>query len=331
MAKAAVFSVQAKTVAVVTLDLGRTPVNAACERIRERAKGWGVDHVMLTASHTHHAPVQELAEAPYNKTIEQEIGESIRLAVENLQPVRIGVGHGEIDVAHNRRKHLPDGRVMMLWRNEERIPTQPVDKEATVIRIDREDGSPLAVLVHFACHPVVMDQSNLEYSADYVGEMARLVKEESGAECLFLQGACGDINPYLDKTPIDEGGVEAMRSVGRTCAETVNSVLDDIVTEIPASPSVKISEKSVEVGLRYDVDNPEQVKILREIFGPQYDVYMSDIDPALPVALSVLVLNDELALVGMPGEVFVQFQLDLKVRSPLNTTLLCGYTNQFLG
>jgi hypothetical protein len=41
------------------------------------------------------------------------------------------------------------------------------------------------------------------------------------------------------------------------------------------------------------------------------------------------VIGDDVALVGMPGEIFVQFQLDLKKRSPLSDTLLVGYTNGY--
>ena len=79
------------------------------------------------------------------------------------------MGRGTADLAHNRRKFLPDGRVAMQWRNAEREPTEPVDREYAMIRLDRADGSPLAVLFNYACHPVVMGGDNYQYSADYVG------------------------------------------------------------------------------------------------------------------------------------------------------------------
>lgn len=187
--------------AVVTLDLGRPLNESACARIREKAAAADVDYVFFTASHTHHAPVLETADAPYMPAIEQGVIESIQEAASRLQPARMGVGVAEVDIAHNRRVIQPDGRCAMLWRNQNKKPTSPVDKEASVVRITTLDGAPLATLVHYACHPVVMGSSNLKYSADYVGEMKRLVKEKTGAPCLFLQGGCGNINPYLDKTP----------------------------------------------------------------------------------------------------------------------------------
>ena len=49
--------------------------------------------------------------------------------------------------------------------------TFPVDPTVGVIRIDRGDGTPLAILVNYACHPVVFGPDNLDYSADYPSEM----------------------------------------------------------------------------------------------------------------------------------------------------------------
>ena len=46
----------------------------------------------------------------------------------------------------------------MQWRNAEREKTEPVDREYATIRLDRADGSTLAVLFNYACHPVVMGE-----------------------------------------------------------------------------------------------------------------------------------------------------------------------------
>jgi hypothetical protein len=301
---------------------------AALERIRARAEKAGVEYVFMTATHTHHAPVMEMADAPHTGAIEGKIGDCIEEAAGRLQPARIGIGRTEIDIAHNRRI-LRDGKCFMLWRNEKKVPTSPVDKEAAIIKICSENGEPLAALVHFACHPVVMGPSNCRYSADYAGEMTKVVKEQTGAECLFLQGACGNINPYLDKTSIENGAVEAMRAVGRVCAAKVLAALDVIDPDPTGTASVKFEESGVPVGFRWVLGNPETLAMLRRVYGPMYDVYMQGVGPALTAPLSVLVVNDALALVGMPGEIFVQFQMDLKSNSPLRNTFLCGYANGY--
>ncbi|MEX2016392.1 MAG: hypothetical protein WD873_07105, partial [Candidatus Hydrogenedentales bacterium] len=175
------------TLGIVTLDLGRPPLPPAVARLRERAKAAGVDHLLITASHTHQAPPMD-EDAPYVDKIEQQIGDCIEEAAANMWPAHMGVGRTTIDIAHNRRKILEDGQCMMVWRNAEMVPLGPTDPETGLITLEDGDGELRAVLVNYACHPVVLGPDHTEYSADWPGEMARVVKEETGAECLFLQG-----------------------------------------------------------------------------------------------------------------------------------------------
>ncbi|GMV92933.1 MAG: hypothetical protein AMXMBFR82_27110 [Candidatus Hydrogenedentota bacterium] len=317
------------TVAVVTMDLGRAPARPAMDRIRERAAAIGVTHVVFTASHTHGGPVMEDESAPHATVIEARLGDCIDDAVAQLEPVRIGVGHTAFDIGHNRRVLTEDGRCLMLWRNAERIPTSPVDAEATIIAFERTDGSRFATLVHFACHPVVLGSDNREITADWVGEMYRAVERETGAPCLFLQGGAGDINPYLDKTPLSDGGVDAMRAVGKECATAILSALPKITASEVAQPRLAYREEMVEVGTRWDFQDPEHQEVFRAVYGGMFDRYLDDLEADLHVPLSVLTINDDLALAFMPGELFVQFQLDLKTKSPVRDTLLVGYANDF--
>ena len=173
MAKAVVLRAGDKSVAIVSLDLGRTPEESVLAKVREKTRlACGVSDLFITASHTHHAPTLEATEDTPNafgEKVGDQIAEIICAATQNLVPVRIGVGRGAADLSHNRRKFLPDGRVAMQWRNAEREPTEPVDREFATIRLDRADGSPLAVLFNYACHPVVLGPDNYQYSADFVG------------------------------------------------------------------------------------------------------------------------------------------------------------------
>lgn len=328
-AKAVVFRAGGRIAAIVSLDLGRTPHDSVCRRIRERVQARHVDYVSFMATHTHHGPVMELPDAPHMAQLESRIGDAIEEAVERLEPARIGVGRTFIDIAHNRRKRLSDGRCLMIWRNEARIPTSPVDREAAIVKITALDGKPIVTLVHFACHPVVMGPSNFCYSADYVGEMTRLVREATNAECVFIQGACGNINPYLDKTHVDHGAAETMRGVGRECADAVLAAFPTVWAQLPESPSIGFAERLVHVGSRWDMTDPASVEALRNAHGAMFDLYMGDARPELAVPLSVLVLNETLAFVGMPGEIFVQYQIALKDGSPLRDSFLCGYANGY--
>src|SRR5690606_26204301 len=132
-------------------------------------------------------------------------------------------------------------------------PTSPVDREAVLLQVrSLENGEPLCTLVHYACHPVIMGPSNLQYSADWPGAMCRVVESATGAPCVFVQGGCGDINPYLDKTPLDEGGVGRMEATGLSAGSAVVSGLDSLAP-IPSGPAeVSWTERPVAIGTRWD-------------------------------------------------------------------------------
>jgi hypothetical protein len=74
-------------------------------------------------------------------------------------------------------------------------PGGPVDHELGVIRIDSTDGKPLACIVNYACHPTVLGPENRLVSPDYPGHMRNVVEDLTGAGCIFLQGAAGNIGP----------------------------------------------------------------------------------------------------------------------------------------
>ena len=67
------------------------------------------------------------------------------------------------------------------------------------------------------CHPVVFGPDNLRYSVDYPAAMTRhvegnLKRGSRSPICFFVQGAPGDINPFLDKTPLPENADQEMRN-----------------------------------------------------------------------------------------------------------------------
>ena len=64
----------------------------------------------------------------------------------------------------------------MFWQNPDKVPTSPLDPTVSVLRVDSTDGAPLAILVNYACHPVVFGPTISNTSADFVGVMARAVE-----------------------------------------------------------------------------------------------------------------------------------------------------------
>ena len=159
LAKALVLQDDADALVIVTMDLAGFP-GESTERVKQAILDeTGITQVMLLSSHTHSGPSGgedfPSAEKPWIRDAERKIIEAIVKANDSVEPVKYGVGKGEVREGHNRRKvNLFYGTVEMFWRNPERIPTSPVDYMLGVIRFEKLSGEPLATLVNFTCHPV---------------------------------------------------------------------------------------------------------------------------------------------------------------------------------
>lgn len=75
----------------------------------------------------------------------------------------MGSGYGVAYIGHNRLRGKPVGAEREgLERNPSQIPTSPIDPAVSVLRLDTTAGNPLAILVNYACHPVILGPDNLQ-------------------------------------------------------------------------------------------------------------------------------------------------------------------------
>ena len=195
--------------AIIALDiLALRPAQA--DELRKKvaeAIGTGPDCVMLNVSHTHGGPQSHRGgvkiggdqrglsanELDFIDSLPERIVAVAEEAAGRLEPARAGAGSGRLELGVNRRERASDGRTILGWN-----PDKDWDREVGVLRLDRPDGTPLAVVVNFACHPVVVGPEDPAINADFPGPMRDAVEDfyqESGAMALFLQGAGGDVLP----------------------------------------------------------------------------------------------------------------------------------------
>lgn len=322
-----------RTIAFITLDLCFTFDEKAMDQIRADVRSTAGE-VIFHASHTHSGPTYSEAPRAVQHSVPRIEG-AIRSAAAAMVPVAIGNGWGQTYIGFNRRYLETNGAVRMFWRNETKVSTTfPVDPTVGVIRIDRRDGSPLAIVVNYACHPVVLGPDNFLYSADYPGEMRRAIEQEFGHDSMafFLQGAPGDINPYYDKTPLIEDAVGVMKETGQKLAREVIRVARSIRPEVPRTARIQTKSVVLDVANRWNREKleaevkahyPETSGIARRLLAQNMK---------LPVTTLILNLGSpdrDLAFVGFPGEPFVEFQMQLRAKSPLPNSFLLGYTNGY--
>lgn len=335
-ARVLVLEAGSKRLALVTLDLGRSFGPASMKRLQAAAKrSSGISCLLATASHTHSAPIirDEYSGSPpaWEQAALDKIERAIAEAASHLEEARIGTGTGSVFVAHNRLRQNADGSITWFERNLTRIPTSPVDPTVSVLRVDGADGRPLAVVVNYACHPVVFGSDNLQYSADFPEAMSRTVEKElAGALSFFVQGAPGDLNPYYAVTPLQEDAARWRNWTGETLGREAARVAKEIHTRAVPEPSLDFREEMIPVRLRWNEGMFRDALV--KFLGPGgLEDYGAQVKREFAIPVSTVLINREIALATFPGEPFVEFQMNWRDRCPVRAAFLLGYTNGYYG
>ncbi|HEX6509120.1 MAG TPA: neutral/alkaline non-lysosomal ceramidase N-terminal domain-containing protein [Chloroflexota bacterium] len=334
-ARVIILDAKSRRIALVALDLGRVFGPASLDQLRAAAQRDGISCLLVTASHTHSGPVVQdeyrNGTPAWERKALSGIEEALQRAAGNLVDARLGVGNGTTYIGHNRLKVNEDGTVSWFETNQTQIPTAPVDPTVSILRIDRADGRPLAVLVNYSCHPVVFGPDNLQYSADYPGVMVHSVEDALGGDAVafFLQGAPGDINPYYAVTPLEQDAVGRRDWTGKTLGEEAIRVAKHIQTEPDANPSIEFVEEKLPMHIRWNVEGFRLG--LKRFLGDAYDQYVSRITPNIELPVTTVLIDKRIAFMTMPGEPFVNFQINWRQRCPVEHAFFLGYTNGYFG
>lgn len=183
-ARVSVFSDGTTKLALAVCDLvGVTPdLVARARSIIEQESGIPGEHVCISATHTHSGPMPLRAEemADYVSVTARKIAGAVAIAARRLQPVTLKYGETQVSTISQNRRH-PDG------------PIETTGK--VLLAAPGGGGAAVATLLNYACHATVLEHDNLLYSADFPGAAARTVERALGGVCVYVQGACGDINP----------------------------------------------------------------------------------------------------------------------------------------
>jgi hypothetical protein len=321
---AAAVVVQAGTnkIAIVGMDMGRSPTEQQLQVIRARIKAEaGIDYSLIAGSHTHHGPVLELKDEPgkgqgkfdasmrYYKQMEDGIASAIIEANSKLVPAKMATGLVRLE-GYNHNRHT-------------KLEPKPSDHDLGVIRFDDADGKSLAVVVNFSAHPTTIPAGTLKFSADYVGAMKTTIEKEMGAAAIFMQGSTGDQSASIGTN----GGYQGFgQALGREVIRLANS----LTPTAPSNPSLVVKEDRFKFASRIDFSNPAIRSAYGFAFFPELipafsDEYVDGVRPRLTVAL----LNGDIALVGVSGEFFANHSLRLKERARVKQLFFFGYCNGY--
>ncbi len=369
--RAAVFQNGDKRVALVGVDalmIPRPLVLAARRKILEQC-GLPPEAVLVGASHSHSSGpigfvqpgefdqasefIQELAyqQSPgadpgYLRRVEAEIVRAVCLADRQRVEARIGFGSGrEGTVSFNRRLRMKNG---MTWSHPGRGNpgiidyAGPIDPEVGVVGVWDKQDQLLGCIVNFACHATTNPGG---ISANWIYYLEQTIQGalQTHAPVVFLQGACGDITQVdnLSRYSPPSGEEQAKLVGGRVGAEAVKVLLGMV-----RSDDVHLDGKSKTWNIKRRAPSRERVEKCRAIVqGPEAKTRSTE----WIFAKEILLLDAELAVhpqteveaqavqvgpavfISNPAELFVQFGLDLKKRSPFHFTWPVELANGCVG
>lgn len=341
-ARALVLDDNNRQVAIVSCDLlgfDRKWIVEIRDRVARRT-GIYAPQVMVACTHTHGGPATislidcGAIDAAYIESLLPRIVDAMAQAQANLRPATLAVGNAMSSTGvHNRR-----------------TPGDVIDPEVGLVRVDDEAGNPLAVLVNYTCHPTSLNHANRKVTADYPGLVCSRIEQETGAIALFLMGAIGDVGPVAR-------GEESLATVGNAVADAALAALPTLSTqevarlttagEIVQLPLLSIPSRDEWLDLRVGYEaaalaaehdnNPAGAKVqwamvhwVEQMFELMQD---HELTPTVEAEIQVLRLGD-LAIVGVPGEYFVELGLQIKAglqQSGTRQVMISGFTNGNVG
>jgi hypothetical protein len=355
-AKTVVFEEGGVKAAIVACDLTSIPL-AIIQAAREEAGKIShvpPENIMITALHTHTTPnirprfyaktaspeQMKIAE-DYLKRLPKLMAESVRQAEANLTETRMQAAIGEVpDLAYNRRFLMKDGRVYANpGKGHDELLVNVVraagttDPSLPLVYFDTLQGKPIASLINFAMH--LDTTGGLKFSGDYPYEISKILADVKGPEMLthFTIGAAGNINHYYLLDPKKphrvKGYQEAARIGAILAAEVVRSY--ERLRPVATAP-LKVSHENLQLKMMASKSAKlEKQHDRKPFFDGEVTETFVDGCYTFPAEVMVITIGDEVAFVGVPGELFVELGLQVKNNSPYQYTFLNELANGAIG
>jgi hypothetical protein len=297
---------------VIGIDAGMS------NRIRQRCM-LPAENVVVAALHNHGGPVSMVgrlshaADPAYLERLEDACVAAIDKAAVARRPAYMTVAWGsDPGIARNRRHS-----------------GGTVDSTLPLLRIRDEDGTMLAVVTAYACHPVVLAADNLLWTADYP-HFVRAALEDAypGAVALFLTGCVGDANTghsaqaSITLAANPERTYAAAKRIGVTIADAALSA-----AEVSISDRATVRNGTIRLDFeRRETEIPEALEkswrrealtadpARKSLLG-YWANWARNIAPATPepIAARITVLNwGGVPIVALPGEIFAETALSIR-------------------
>ncbi|MBC7853153.1 MAG: neutral/alkaline non-lysosomal ceramidase N-terminal domain-containing protein [Pirellulaceae bacterium] len=306
---------------------------------------------------------QDLLRAAYIEKLISGLVEAIVKAQAAAKPAVLEAGSAEqkSPVSFNRRFVMRDGSVR-TWINldnpEVVRAAGPIDPQIGLLSIKDEAGKSLGILSNFALHLDTV--GGVKWSADYPHFIEQTLRKSAGSEVIsvFGTGCCGDINHADPRRPERNKADFIGNSLGDSIQKQLTQlqrldrtglVVKSRTVRLPLQDATK-DEVAASSQILQAVQRKEKVEFLEHVTA--YKKVMLDqfrrrephaktaehitwglsrsltgVGETIPVEVTVITLGSDVAIVCLPGEVFVELGLAIKQGSPFRTTLVLELSN----
>ena len=350
--------------ALVFCDLSAVSLDAStrARKLANRHAGIPIEHIAIAATHSHTGPLYfgALRKQFHDKTVEAtghdrhelvdytaelsgRIARAIMAAQAKLRPVdaRAGFGH-EDRLAFNRRFHMKTGPVRFnpgaLNPNIVKV-AGPIDPQIGLISLSvAGTEKPFAAIYAYALHLDTL--GGTQYSADYPRFVQTELRKTYGEKfvSMFGAGTCGDIN-HVDVTRKERRKTEP---IGKMLAESVGRAMP--MLKSIGEPALAVRQTVVEASLQaYSAEQIAAAKASMDRVGDRKVAFLKRVEmykimaiqlrggTTLSLEVQAFRLSKDVAIVTLPGEVFVELGLAIKKASPFETTVVIELANDAPG
>lgn len=347
---AVVFDDAPARVAVVSIDVCVIPGDLArtMQQACAAASAIHADEVIVAATHTHVAPcttnqlVGDVDPAFLARLIEA-VAQSVARAIADLEECNLFAGAGDLEqMGWNRRGMRRDGSCHMYWGSwqPDFVGLEgPRDGEVGVIFARKPDGQVKVVIPSFATHPNCVEGESF-YSADLPGEVRRVLRAALGPAVgvVYLTGAAANTAPsIMENNPQNQQpwrGEQGLVRSGLYLGGEILKVIADQVTPLSA-PVLRHAQAHVPIPMR-EWDTWADLSAFKGGMLAFFEQSRADwprlLREANPVEtrLHALRLGDAVICFN-PAELYVEFGLALKQRSPARVTLVGQLADGYIG
>lgn len=342
------------------IGIDKKVAEAIKTRIEEEL-GISKNNIILFATHTHSGPdilgsfkdkIDPKIEAYLNNLI-KKIVLGAKGCKNHPWKAKVGLGKSyEASLSFNRRIFLKDGSLQMNWESiavdEIDKAAGPIDPDLFYLCVKDEQGKIRSIVVNFTLHPAVLVGKDWLFSRDFIDRLTEDLEAHlhENLVVLFANGAEGNINHINIHDFMQGRGFEETDRIGGKLAKNILEDLQSLkyfkLSELSTEsvliklPRRKLTKKQIEEAKNLIEASSGNIPSMLD--GVPDEVYAKEIlemekytKDYLETELQITSLGEDIAIVCLPGEFFVEHGLEIKQSSPFSKTMIFGLANDCIG